>query len=701
MTPAPSPTDPPVPPPQTAAAQASAAAPAPLAPTGGSAPADEPPDLGPAPWEEEPEPEPPAPAPPTPPAPQLPAPAPPTPPAPQPVAPAPPQPPAPAPPTPAPAASEPARPQLRAIGPQEVVQTATAPELQTDWDGVSKPSRASALGRFVTDVLMELGYVEPSRVDQAVDTARTAGRPPERILLEEGAITADQLARAIAERYGLDHLDLNVFKVDMGAANLVNAAAAKRYEAVPVSFIDEKTVLVAMSDPSNVLAVDDLAMLTRLEVRPAVASPEDIGALISKISRFEDAVQEAVEEEYDDGEHGGGEVVDLQESADDAPIVKLVHSIIAEAAERGASDVHFEPEGREMRVRFRIDGVLATGTTVPARMVGGVVSRIKIMSGLDISERRIPQDGRVSLTVEGRHVDVRVVTLPSVHGESVVMRILDKDSVVLELDKLGMGPDDRQRYERAFTQSYGAVLVTGPTGSGKSTTLYASLGSLNTPDKNIITIEDPVEYQLEGVTQVQVNPKAGLSFANGLRSMMRADPDIIMVGEIRDRETAQIAIEGALTGHLVLSTLHTNDAPSSITRLIEMGIEPFLVASAIDCVVAQRLARTLCTTCKRRVLVPAAMLNEAGFNVGFDIEGYDASGCGRCGGMGYKGRLGLYEVMIVTEELRQLVLERASADAILELALRQGMRRLRDDGLDKVRQGLTSMAEISRVTGSG
>jgi len=363
--------------------------------------------------------------------------------------------------------------------------------------------------------------------------------------------------------------------------------------------------------------------------------------------------------------------------------------------------VHFEPEGREMRVRFRIDGVLATGTTVPARMVSGVVSRIKIMAELDIAERRVPQDGRVSLTIEGRHVDVRIVTLPSVHGESVVLRILDKESVVLDLDKLGMGPEDRERYERAFSQSYGAVLVTGPTGSGKSTTLYASLGELNTPDKNIITIEDPVEYQLEGVTQVQVNPKAGLTFATGLRSMMRADPDIIMVGEIRDSETAQIAIEGALTGHLVLSTLHTNDAPTAITRLIEMGIEPFLVASAIDCVVAQRLARTLCSTCKRRVLVPAETLKEHGFNIGYDLEAYDATGCGRCGGMGYKGRLGLYEVMSVTEEISQLVLERAPADSILELALAQGMRRLRDDGLEKVRAGLTSVAEISRVTGSG
>jgi type IV pilus assembly protein PilB len=312
----------------------------------------------------------------------------------------------------------------------------------------------------------------------------------------------------------------------------------------------------------------------------------------------------------------------------------------------------------------------------------------------------VPQDGRVSLTVEGRHVDVRVVTIPSVHGEGVVLRVLDKEGIRFELEKLGMQEHELKRFRRAFNRSYGAVLVTGPTGSGKSTSLYGALAELNTPDKNIITIEDPVEYQVGGITQVQVNPKAGLTFAAGLRSMMRADPDILMVGEIRDRETAQIAIEGALTGHLVLSTLHTNDAPSSITRLIEMGIEPFLVASAIDCVVAQRLARTLCPQCKRRAIIPAQVLSDHGFRTRFDIEAYEPVGCGRCGGMGYRGRLGLYEVMTMSEEIRNLTLQRASADQIGAVAVREGMRRLREDGLDKVKAGLTSMAEIARVTGS-
>jgi len=334
-------------------------------------------------------------------------------------------------------------------------------------------------------------------------------------------------------------------------------------------------------------------------------------------------------------------------------------------------------------------------------MVSGVVSRIKIMADLDISERRIPQDGRVSLTVEGRQVDLRVVSMPSVHGEGVVMRILDKEAVRFELAKLGFQEEELNRFRRAFNRAYGAVLVTGPTGSGKSTSLYGALAEINTPEKNIITIEDPVEYQVSGITQVQVNNKAGLTFAAGLRAMMRADPDVMMVGEIRDRETAQIAIEGALTGHLVLSTLHTNDAPSAITRLIEMGIEPFLVASAIDCIVAQRLARRLCPDCKRRIIIPAAVLCDHGFKAKFDIEAFEPVGCGRCNGMGYRGRVGLYEVMNVTEAIRELALQRASADQIGSRAVLEGMRRLRDDGLEKVKTGLTSMAEIARVTGSG
>jgi type IV pilus assembly protein PilB len=582
------------------------------------------------------------------------------------------------------------------------ISEAQQPETFT---GVTPPTRRGGSSRQLTDVVVELGFADQETVARAVEAARAAGVPAERMLLDQQAVTAEQLSRAIAERYGLDHLDLGIFKVDMAAANLLSAAAAKRYGAVPVSYIDEHTLLLAMSDPANVLAVDDVALLTHLDVRPAVASAEDITALITRMNRFEDAVAEAVEE----GEATAyEEVVDLKETADDAPVIKLVHSIIAQATERGASDIHYEPQpdasgrtAREMRVRMRVDGVLTEATTVPKKMVPGVVSRIKIMADLDIAERRIPQDGRVGMTIDGRHVDVRVVTIPSVHGEGVVMRILDKESIRLELDKLGFQEQELERFRRAFSQAYGCVLTTGPTGSGKSTSLYGALQELNTPEKNIITIEDPVEYQIGGITQVQVNNKAGLTFAAGLRSMMRADPDILMVGEIRDPETAQIAIEGALTGHMVLSTLHTNDAPSAITRLVEMGIEPFLVASAIDCVVAQRLARTLCAHCKKRTLIGAEVLRDHGFPAEFPIEAYEPGGCVRCGGMGYRGRIGLYEVMVMNEEIRSLALQRASADQLGAAAVRGGMRRLREDGLDKVKLGLTSVAEIARVTGTG
>jgi len=383
-----------------------------------------------------------------------------------------------------------------------------------------------------------------------------------------------------------------------------------------------------------------------------------------------------------------------------APVIKLVNQIVAQAVERGASDIHLAPERGELRVRFRVDGVLREVMTVPRRMAAGVVSRVKIMTELDIAERRLPQDGRVGLTVEGRRVDLRVVTLPSVHGEAVVMRVLDKSSVVVELGELGMSESDRVRFERAFNESHGAVLATGPTGSGKSTTLYAALQALNKPERNIITVEDPVEYEIDGLTQVQVSTKTGLTFAAGLRSMVRADPDVIMVGEIRDRETARIAVESALTGHLVLSTLHTNDAPSAITRLIEMGIEPFLVASAIDCVVAQRLVRVLCATCKRRSIIPVSALQEAGHHAIVELEAYEPVGCRRCGGSGYRGRVGLYEVMGVSPEIQGMALERRPAEAIREVAVSQGMTRLGDDGLEKVKQGRTSIAEVARVIGS-
>ncbi|HEX6460086.1 MAG TPA: ATPase, T2SS/T4P/T4SS family [Thermoleophilaceae bacterium] len=561
--------------------------------------------------------------------------------------------------------------------------------------GLTRPSARGRSVRRIGEVIVSLGFAEAQVVEAAVEMARDRTEPTGKVLVETGVLTPDQLAHAVAERFGLDYVDLSIFNVDMGAANLVSPAAARRYQAVPVAYLDERTILLAMADPTNILAVDDIAMMTGLEVNRAVTSHEDIESLLAQLGRIDDAIQD----EPDEGP-AEIEVTDLRESADDAPVIKLVHSIIADAVQRGASDIHFDPSERETRVRFRVDGVVSDSTTIPRRMVPGVVSRIKIMAELDISESRRPQDGRMGLKVDGRQIDIRVLTMPTVNGESVVMRILDKDSVVMDLDALGMADDERERFEKAIGRSYGAVLVTGPTGSGKTTTLYAALKSLNTPDKTLITIEDPVEYQLDGVKQVQVNAKVDLTFATGLRSMLRADPNIIMVGEIRDRDTAQIAVEAALTGHLVLSTLHTNDAPTAITRLVEMGIEPFLVASSIECVVAQRLARMLCTACRAETKVSKATLAEHGFHVSAGITAYEAVGCRRCGGSGYKGRTGLYETMPISDEIRSLVLQRASASEVAEAAEAQGMRRLRDDGLAKVKQGLTTVEEVVRVTGT-
>ncbi len=561
--------------------------------------------------------------------------------------------------------------------------------------GLTAPTRRGGSGRFVTDHLVELGYTTRDRVDNAIADARQSAQTPEQVLLDAGDVTMDQLARAMAERFGLDHVDLNDFDVDIGAVNLIPGQAAKRFEAIPIAFVDEGTLLVAMADPANVRAVDDISIMTGHDVRPAVASSEDIHAVITRASHLEHAVAEAIEEAEDEEE---GEL-DIRETAEEAPVIKLVNSVIAQAVEEGASDVHFQPEGRDMRVRFRVDGILHEATTVPRRLIAGVTSRLKIMASLDIAEKRLPQDGRVTLQVGGHTVDIRMNSLPSVRGEKIVLRLLDKEQALLNLDALGMQPDTLDSYQTAFMRPYGAVLVTGPTGSGKTTSLYSALNVLNAPEKNVITIEDPVEYQLAGLSQIQVNTRAGLTFAKGLRAIVRADPDVIMVGEIRDAETARIAIESALTGHLVLSTLHTNDAPGAIARLTEMGIEPFLTASAIDCVVSQRLARVLCTNCKERVMLSADALRKSGFDVPYDVEAYEARGCARCKYSGYKGRVGLYEAMTMSDELRELAIKRASADQIRRVAVQAGMQLLQHDGFDKVRAGITSIEEVARVTG--
>jgi type IV pilus assembly protein PilB len=584
-------------------------------------------------------------------------------------------------------------PALRAV-PATAAQAEPAPDSAEGQPTGITPPQPRAGSRFISDVIVELGFLARDRVDAAVEEGRAAGRAPEQVLLASGAITADQYSRAVAQRFGLNHVDLSIYKADISALNMISPQAARRFNSVPIGIADDGGLMVAMADPSNVLALDDLKLMTGLEVRPVVASLDDIQALIGRMNKLDDAVAEAVLSDEEDL----AEVTEIRESAEDAPVIKLVNSIIAGAVEDGASDIHFEPEGRDMRVRFRVDGVLRDSTQIPRRMTAGTISRVKIMADLDIAEKRVPQDGRVGLTVDGHSIDIRVVTMPSAHGEGIVMRILDKEQALIGLDSLGMSEQSLDTFSKAFNRSYGAVLVTGPTGSGKSTTLYAALNEINAPTRKILTVEDPVEYQVPGIVQVGVNPKAGLTFASGLRAMLRADPDVIMVGEIRDAETAKIAIESALTGHLVLSTLHTNDAPSAITRLTEMGIEPFLSASAIVSVVAQRLVRQLCTYCKKRTMLSTSSLANAGFQVAFDLEAYDPVGCNRCGGSGYKGRTGLYEVMVITDEIRELTVERASADELRKVAVGQGMRTLRVDGFEKVKNGITSIAEVARVT---
>jgi type IV pilus assembly protein PilB len=570
----------------------------------------------------------------------------------------------------------------------------TETENERPCKGLYPPQRTGRSTRMIGEVVVDLGFAESDAVEEAVTLARSQGRPTGLVLVEQGVLRHDQLARVVAERFGLDYIDLAVYDVDMGAVHLLSTETSKRYQAVPVGFSDDGSLVLAMADPTNVLTIDDIAMMTGRRVRPAAASVEDLKSLLARLSRMEESIEDIVD---DDAETATESRVQVEDAETDAPIIKLVHSIVAQAVQQGASDIHVNPEEGDTRVQFRVDGVLFPAATVKRRMAMGVVSRIKIMADLDISEKRVPQDGRFALTVDGRRVDIRVVTLPLVHGEGVVMRILDKGAVIQGLESLGMQDAELGRFTRAIKKPNGAVLVTGPTGSGKSTTLYAALNALNDGERSILTIEDPVEQRIPGIKQMQIAPKAGVTFDVGLRSMLRADPDVIMVGEIRDRETAHIAVEAALTGHLVLSTLHTRDAPSALGRLMDMDIEPFLVSSAIDCIVAQRLVRMLCKHCKRVLQVSELVLAEHGLT---GVEPYEPVGCSRCGGSGYHGRMGLYEVMSVSERIRGLILERASVDEMVAVAVSEGMLRLRDDGIVKVREGLTSIAEIERMTAS-
>lgn len=551
----------------------------------------------------------------------------------------------------------------------------------------------------LSDILLEGGLINESQLAAAYDEHQRLGRSLGRVLVEQGALTEGQLVAALASQIGLDFVDLTDTPIDGSALARVPASLCRRHTVMPVGYDDADRLVVAMADPGNVFALDDIRQLTGLDARPVVATREDLLAAIDRYYRA-DADFDELTSELERPEDTEDELSRMREIVEDAPIVKYVNLLITQAIQDRASDIHIEPTEHDLRIRYRIDGVLHEVMRSPKQIASGVTSRLKIMADIDIAERRVPQDGRLSVNAHGRKIDLRVATLPTVWGEKIVMRILDNSTALLDLADLGFSAENFARYEKSFTKPYGMILVTGPTGSGKSTTLYATLNIVSRPEINVITVEDPVEYRLAGINQVQVNTKAGLTFAGALRSILRSDPDVVLIGEIRDHETAQIAIEASLTGHLVLSTLHTNDAPSAITRLTEMGIEPFLVGSATDAVLAQRLARRLCTKCKEAYQPTEEELVGARFpwQPGQEVPTlYRPVGCPSCSRTGYKGRLALHEVMTVTEEIERLAVARSPGAEIADVARRQGMVSLRDDGWAKVVQGVTSVEEILRV----
>jgi type IV pilus assembly protein PilB len=547
-------------------------------------------------------------------------------------------------------------------------------------------------------ILLEHGLVDEAQLSAAYDEHQRAGRPLGRVLVEHGVLTEAQLVASLSAQIGLKFVDLTEHAVDGSALARVPATVCRRHTVLPIGY-DDGRIVVAMADPGNVFALDDIRSMTGMEATPVVATRDDLLSAIDRYCRA-DADIDQLTNEMEQGNTGEEDLSKVREIVEDAPIVKYVNLLIAQAIQDRASDIHIEPTEFDLRVRYRIDGVLHEVMRSPKQITSGVTSRLKIMADIDIAERRIPQDGRLSVNSNGKKIDLRVATLPTVWGEKVVMRILDNSTARLDLGDLGFSDANFDRFAKSFRKPYGMILVTGPTGSGKSTTLYATLNIVNRPEINVITVEDPVEYRLPGINQVQVNAKAGLTFAGALRSILRSDPDVVLIGEIRDRETAQIAIEAALTGHLVLTTLHTNDAPSAITRLTEMGVEPFLVGSATDCVLAQRLARRLCGKCKERYEPSPGELEAAGFpwEPGQALPVlHRPVGCPTCSRTGYKGRLALHEVMTVNEEIERLAVQRASSTDVAAAARRDGMVSLRRDGWAKVSDGVTSIEEILRV----
>ncbi|OGX40820.1 MAG: type II secretion system protein GspE [Omnitrophica WOR_2 bacterium RIFCSPLOWO2_12_FULL_50_9] len=524
--------------------------------------------------------------------------------------------------------------------------------------------------------LLEQGVITSKVWQEAQEEERKTGRPLRKVLVEKGAISEEDMVSFLARQMDIPRIELSNYLIDTKVIDCVPEVLARKYQLIPILKIG-RNVTCAMADPMNIFALDEVRMNTGLTVEPAVSTEAEIKKALDEYYGVRGSMEEVIKglDEHKLGIKDGEEVElkRLAGIADEPPVVRLVNIMVMEAVREGASDIHVEPQEESLAIRFRIDGVLYEKESPPKHFQSAIISRIKVLANLDIAERRRPQDGRFHMKMENRQIDPRISCVPTIYGENVVMRLLDATSAVLGLEQLGFARETLTHYRKLVKQAHGIILVTGPTGSGKTTTLYASLNILNTPEKNIITIEDPVEYRLHGIRQIQVNLQADLTFAKGLRSVLRQDPDIIMVGEIRDLETAEIAIQAALTGHLVFATLHTNDAPGAVTRLLDMGIEPYLISSSVIGVIAQRLVRLFCKGC-------------------------EGKGCKACLNTGYKGRMGIYELMILNEDIRQLITQKSSSEEIRKAAIKAGMKTLREDGLEKVTQKLTSQEEVLRVT---
>jgi type IV pilus assembly protein PilB len=565
------------------------------------------------------------------------------------------------------------------------------------------------------DLLVREKVITQEQLDAALKSQKSDGGRLGSVLVKLGYLSDEDVTNFLSRQYGVPAINLNYFEIDPAVVKLVPQETARRYQILPLSRVGA-SLTIAMVDPTNVFAMDDIKFMTGFNIEPVVASEtsimegidkaysspaepeEDLDSVMSSLSDIADSDVELQAEETET------DLANLEKAAEEAPIVKLVNMILTDAVKRGASDIHIEPYEKEYRVRFRIDGVLQTIMNPPAKLKDAITSRVKIMSKLDISEKRLPQDGRIMLKVnlggKKKQLDYRVSTLPTLFGEKIVMRLLDKENLRLDMTKLGFEQESLDKFAKAILKPYGMVLVTGPTGSGKTNTLYSSIAQLNKPDTNIMTAEDPVEFQLAGVNQVQMKESIGLNFAAALRSFLRQDPNIILVGEIRDFETAEIAIKAALTGHLVLSTLHTNGAPETISRLMNMGIEPFLVATAVHLICAQRLVRRVCSNCAEELDLPVQALMDAGYSAeeAKTFKPKKGKGCGTCNNSGYKGRAGLYEVMEIDDEIRELILVGASATELKKKAIERGMITLRRSGLIKVMAGVTTLEEVARET---